>query len=148
MMKTREEYLQSVVDLFRRDLRRVGITVPRVHISVGMTGQGRTIGLTYARVHSPDNLNQIFISPELYETNLVIGVVGHEVCHAILNCEGGHGKKFTLLARQLGMTKPYTVITPGPIMQEKCEVIKSRLGKYPHPGFKYLGERPTKCGNH
>ena len=146
-MRNREQYLQSVVTHFRRDLKKVGITVPPVHISVGMTGQGRTIGLTYARLHSPDNCNQIFLTPEISDTDDAIGVVAHEVVHAILDCEYGHGREFTLLARHLGLTKPYAVVTAGPILIEKMKKIRSSLGKYPHPGFTFLDTKPTKCGN-
>ena len=143
MTKNREQYLQNVVEYFRKDLKKVGLKVPPVHISVGMTGQGRTIGLTYARSHSPDSRNQIFISPEVRDN--VHGVVAHEIVHAMLDCAGGHGRDFVLLARHLGLTKPYTVITAGPILLQKIEEIEASLGKYPHPGFAYLDSKPTKC---
>lgn len=145
MTFNREAYLQDVAKEFRRDFKRLGVTVPAVHISVGHVGRGKTIGGTYPRYTSADKRNHIFVDPFVVGTNLVICVLGHELVHAALDCAGGHGREFQLLARQIGFVKPYAEPWPSPELDERIKEIVAKLGKYKHPQLNLYSSPPSKC---
>ena len=133
----REPYLQNVVEELRGDFLEQGVTIPLLHISVGMVGQGKTIALTYAKRHSPDGLNQVYISPTINNTDHVIHVVAHELVHVALDCKGGHGPNFSKLAKRIGLVSPYSFSVAGPQLGRRAQEIKKKWGEYPHPGFTY-----------
>lgn len=93
----------------------------------------RALGQCWARQVSRDHHNEIFISPILDDGLKVLGVLCHELCHAVDDCKNGHKAAFKRIAIDIGLTsgKPKEVM-PGPELDECLNELLADLGPYPH----------------
>jgi hypothetical protein len=58
--------------------------------------------------------------------------VYHELCHAALDCEGGHGAEFKKLALAGGLVGKVKATMAGPLFIDVMQGIIERIGPYPH----------------
>ena len=70
----------------------------------------------------------------------IAGVVAHELCH-VGAPKDGHGKRFTALARHLGLEGKPTATTAGPKFRERIEPELKALGPYPHASLNLNGTK-------
>lgn len=136
---TREAWLQRAVDDFRIDFDDLGCPLPLgLHVSVGWpTGsRGAAIGQCFPSYLARDGASHIFVSPALDDPVLVLGVMVHELVHAALDCEGGHGRLFGRLARELGLAGRLTATRPGPELRARLNALVGSLGDYPHAALR------------
>jgi hypothetical protein len=84
--------------------------IPAVRVTCGFPssnarpGRKQTIGECWDGSQAEDGVAQIFISPVLRDSVRVLGVLVHELVHAVVGCEEGHKGAFAKLARALGLT--------------------------------------------
>ncbi len=133
---TREEWLQRFVELSRKHFKAAGHPLPkRVRVSVGFPSKGirsSTIGECWASSETKDNVCEIFIRPSLQDdASRIADVLTHELCHAVLGHEAGHGKSFKLLATSLGLTGKMTATTAGEAWHAWADPILKALGRFP-----------------
>lgn len=133
---TREQWLQHAVTLLRRDMAKRDVTIPPVKVSCSWPGGGdsqKRIGECWPTQASKAGINEVFISPKLADPAKVVGILGHELAHAVDNCKNGHKKQFTAIAHKMGMEGKPTQIQP-PV--EACEKWAAKLvkkhGAFPH----------------
>lgn len=166
--ETREQYLLAAVEAVRPIFTRAGATIPPVHVSTGWpssrgTSQKRkALGECWDKTASADTVAQIFISPWLSDClNArppgddgcgVLPVLVHELVHAVLGTEAGHGPKFRKLALAVGLEGKMTSTNAGAQLVEELKAIMPALGDYPHAkldltksGRKKQGTRMIKC---
>jgi len=62
----------------------------------------------------------------------VTEVLCHELIHAALDCEDGHGPRFRKLAVAIGLEGPMRSTHAGPELRECLNVLCAELGPYPH----------------
>jgi hypothetical protein len=78
----------------------------------------------------------------------VIGVLSHELVHAALPNDVGHGDEFKKACKQLGLEGRATSALPGLELQKKLDVIAEEIGDYPHPHIileeKQKNDKPKK----
>ncbi len=114
----RETYLHSAVSEIRPLFKSAGYRLPtKIHVSVGWAGgiSGRIArGQCWARSGSSDRKNHLFIAPTVEDTQEVLTVLTHELVHAYDDCQNGHRKEFTRVAKDVGLIGPvFTTATAG-----------------------------------
>jgi hypothetical protein len=134
--KTREEWLARFTEASRPFFKKAGHPLPKkVRCSVGFPSKGiraKSIGECWADTATKDGVCEIFIRPSLQDDgSRIADVLTHELCHAALGHEEGHGKTFKYLATSLGLTGKMTATTAGPAWHEWADPIVKALGKFP-----------------
>jgi hypothetical protein len=134
--KTREEWLARFTEASRPLFKQAGHPLPkRVRCSVGFPSKGiraKTIGECWSKDDTKDGVCEIFIRPSLQDDgSRIADVLTHELCHAALGSEEGHGKLFRRLATGLGLTGKMTATTAGPGWHAWADPIVKDLGKFP-----------------
>ncbi len=142
MKLTRENWLNEATNLLQSGVFKTAkLTIPKdVKISCGFALGTRktkatrflTLGVCHPRSHSSANVNEIFMSPQNADTIKTLGVLAHELIHAIDNCKNGHGKVFRDMAHAIGLEGKMTMTTESPALIVELEKIAQKLGKYPH----------------
>ncbi|MFF0481075.1 hypothetical protein [Streptomyces sp. NPDC004435] len=135
---TREEWLHQAIDALRPEFERINFPLPeKIHVSVGF-GYGakresaKILGQCWARFVSEDNVNHIFISPELNDASRVLDVLIHELVHAADDCKSGHKGDFATAAKALGLTGKMTATIATPELAEKLQALAEAIGPYNH----------------
>jgi hypothetical protein len=115
-----------------------GLQVVPVRVSCGWPsrralGNGpHVIGQCFAPQVCADGVSQIFISPRIHESIQVLGTLLHELLHAVVGNEYGHGKAFSQPARRLGLVGPPTATSVGPALEPILKTFVEQMGPYPH----------------
>jgi hypothetical protein len=135
---TREAWLERAIDALRSRFDEVGLPLPeRVHVSVGFGYGARKesptiLGQCWARSASADNINHVFISPELHDTAGVLGTLLHELIHVGDDCASGHKGRFAEAAVRLGLEGSMLATTPSVDLAAELMCLAETLGAYPH----------------
>ena len=138
-MKNRESWLIRAVRELTPLFDSIGLSVPKVQVSVGFTScgkNGRAIGECWPRKLAEGSENQIFISPTLETPFEVLEVLTHELIHAIDDCKHKHGKVFKNIANDIGLIGPMRATNAGPELSLELSRIAKKLGDFPHGKLK------------
>lgn len=115
-----------------------GKAMPKYRISVGFPSRGamsqkkRVIGQCWDGLVSASGHSELFISPLLENPMTVAGTVIHEMIHANVGCNFGHGKEFSQVAKAVGLDGKPTATVPGEQFIKIADPILNKLGPYPH----------------
>jgi len=92
----RETWLNLITDKhIRNHFNNAGYTIPdNVRLSCSLTSHKKAIGQCWSSIASEDNHFEIFIHPSIAESNRVVDILIHELCHAVVGIPAGHGKVF------------------------------------------------------
>lgn len=136
--KFREEWLHNATEVVGRMLNEMAsVTVPEVRVSTGWPSKGgtslkkRVIGQCWKPEATKDGIGQVFISPTLETGYDVLGVLVHELIHAV-HPEAKHAGKFIETAKAVGLTGKWTATVPGEDLEKALRVLAEELGPYPH----------------
>ena len=135
---TREEWLHKAIDALRPKFEAIGFPIPeKIHVSVGFgygakRESGKILGQCWATRASDDNVNHIFISPEMNDSARVLDVLVHELVHAADDCKNGHTGDFAKAAKALGLTGKMTATVASPELAEEMKALAESLGAYSH----------------
>lgn len=143
--KYAEVWLNEAVELLRPDFAQAGYDIPPVYLSVGFSTDGykptakkNTIGVCHAQSMTVDGVNEIFISPIVYEPVEVLSLLVHELIHAIDDCKSGHGEGFQKISCALKCADNPSVSHQEFREQvQKYRTIADQLGRYPRSGVNY-----------
>lgn len=135
---TREAWLERAIDALRPRFIEIGLPLPeRIHVSVGFGYGAKSesaimLGQCWARAASEDEVNHVFVSPEVHDTAMVLMILLHELIHAADNCESGHKGRFAEAAVRLGFEGK--MLDPEPSIELAVELmcLAETLGEYPH----------------
>ncbi|MFE0648529.1 hypothetical protein ACFVZH_08085 [Streptomyces sp. NPDC059534] len=143
---TREEWLHLAIEALRPEFAKIGFPLPeKLHVSVGF-GYGakresaKVLGQCWARRVSEDDVNHIFISPELRDAPRVLDVLAHELVHAADDCKSGHKGAFATAAKALGLTGKMTATVASPEFAERMAALAEELGPYDHATLYPMGK--------
>lgn len=148
--KTREQWLEAAVQLMEPLFKKHGYNIPKVRVSCGwpssraLSAKRRCGGECWAGSSSEDGLAQIFISPLYKAPTETLGILVHEVVHAVVGCAAKHGKVFRKCAVAVGLEGKMTSTVASKSLVEVFQGwIKASLGDYPHAALR-PGQRPVK----
>ena len=104
---TREEWLMRAAKLILKHVAELGYEpTGEVRVALGVPPQkGRktkTLGVCYHSAASEAAYREIFIHPELTDSRKLLGVLAHEIGHAVLKDGVGHRKPFRKFCEAIG----------------------------------------------
>jgi hypothetical protein len=132
----REQWLNNAVTSVRGIFHANGFPIPdHVRVSCGFPlsrarSLYRNVGVHFAPELSDDATHQIFISPVLDDSVEVLGVLMHELSHAVTGSE--HGTLFKHCVRKVWLEGKLTQTKVGSQFRENFAPILESLGVYPH----------------
>jgi len=133
---TREEWLTAAIEALAPLFKQHGHTVPPVRVSVGWPGgrgpKQNVVGQCWGTTSAADGTAQMFISPIVSDPYAVLGILAHELAHAVDDCRNGHRAPFVRIIRSIGLAGKPTATTPGPELEPVLHGIIGTLGMFPH----------------
>lgn len=146
----REVWLVKAANAMRASWRDVGVLVPAdVRVTCGFPGGGsprKRIGECWPRERSAAKINEVFINPVLSDTFKVLDVLGHELLHAVDDCESQHRAVFTRNSKLVGYTGGKHSKVESERAKLLIDIITRQLGPYPHK--EVLIERKARNEKH
>lgn len=134
----REGYLECAVSELSDYIGKAGYTMPKIKVSAGwpstkaFSAKARTLGECWHHDMIDQEVSHIFISPYLSDTVKVVGVLVHEIGHAILPQEVKHKKQFKQYMTAVGLTGKATATEPDEVLTSFISLLIDRIGIYPH----------------
>jgi len=136
MIKTREQYMNAFIAKARPHFAKIGAPIPeRVRASIGFTSKGlrgKRIGECWDSLASGDATFEMFIVPSIDDPQRICGILTHELIHAAVGLEAGHGPAFRKVAVALGLEGKMTATTEGEKWHAWANPIIAKLGDLPH----------------
>lgn len=133
---TREDWLNAFVAESRPVFSGAGYPLPEhVRVSIGFTSGGRrgkSIGECWADTASDDGHFEIFLRPSMHGASRIADVLTHELCHAAVGLEAGHGKPFKACAEAVGLEGKMTSTTAGDAWYRWALPVLGALGPMPY----------------
>lgn len=155
--ESRETWLRSATNELRPYFESQGYPLPefiRFAIAFPSTGRkGRRVGECWHPEASADQHFEIILRADIADPVEVLCKLVHELVHAALPADAGHGKLFKKAALKLGLTDgPMRYVMPGKLLVPKLEELAAALGPLPHakldiertPDGKRPADRPKK----
>jgi hypothetical protein len=143
MYKTREEWLEaSVEELRERFFIPYEVELDaKISVSTGWTSKGsktNRIGECWPPEVTKNGSTHIFITPTLLDPIEVLATLLHELVHASLRCEHGHGKPFVKIIRKFGLEgKPKaTYAAENSDCWHRLKAVADKMGEYPHDSIR------------
>lgn len=138
--RLREEWLANLAALFLPEIEaRAGVKVPAFRVTCGFPSRGGELGgksvvrgQCWTPEASGDAHAEIFISPIVDDAATVAAILAHELMHAALGCDEGHGKRFQLAMGKLGHAAPFTTANPTAAFEAWTAPLLAKVGAYPH----------------
>ena len=134
--ETREGWLRAATDDLRRYFSENGYEIPeKMRFSIGFpsTGrQGKRRGELWHAVTSDDETCELFIRADVEAPADVLGILVHELLHAVLPVDAGHGKLYKEGAAKIGLTGPMREAMPNALLSDLLAKIAVDLGPLPH----------------
>jgi hypothetical protein len=81
---------------------------------------------------SADEHFEIFIRADLHEPETVLGVLVHELVHAVVPVDAKHGKHYRAAAVKIGLQGKMVHALPGPLLNNRLAELALNLGPMPH----------------
>jgi hypothetical protein len=132
----REQWLNNAVTSVRGIFHANGFPIPdHIRVSCGFPSKRarslyRNVGEHFSPDASEDATHQIFISPVLDDSVEVLGVLMHELSHAVTG--SSHGTSFKHCVRKVWLEGSLTQTKVGAEFRSNFAPILESLGVYPH----------------
>lgn len=150
---TREGWLAAATEALHPAFSDAGLTIPgNIRFAVAFPssgGRSSTVGECWYPEASSDGYVQIIIRADHDEPGEVLAILIHELVHACLPAEAGHGKVFKRHATALGLTGKMTATVPDIDLIARLSVLSESIGALPHGKLDYAGvaaDTPKKQG--
>jgi hypothetical protein len=133
---TREEWLLVAAEEIRFALAGLVEVPTDVQVSCSWPGGGspaKRIGECWPRAASKAGVNEVFVSPKIEDGLKVVGILAHELAHAVDNCKNGHRAPFVHIAKRMFLEGKPTQMMPDALhAQAWLTATEKRVGRYPH----------------
>lgn len=149
MSTKRENWFNKALPLLQEHVfTPAGLAIPdNVRIGVGTLSSrsgksnSASLGICFPAEKSESKTIEIFISPELEDSNRVLDVVCHELIHAIDGNKNGHKGPFRKMALAIGLEGKMTATTASERLNGTLSEIVEEIGKYPHEKLDTTGQK-------
>lgn len=135
----REEWLGVAVQELEPLFTRNGYQMPeKIKVSCGWGAGSRgtskkILGQCWSPEASAGGNHEIFIAPSVDEPVKALGVLIHELIHAVVGVKAGHGGPFKKACSRIGLEGKATQALPGKALNDWiAAVLLPKLGNYPH----------------
>lgn len=134
--QTREDWLNAFIGYARPVFEAANAPLPsNVRVAVGFTSKGvkgSRIGECWSDSASEDGHFEIFLKPTLDNVARICDVLTHELVHAAVGIQAGHGPAFKRVAMCIGLKGKMTATTAGAEWYAWALPIIERLGPMPY----------------
>lgn len=134
----REDWLAAVAAEMAPWFADLGHPLPPVRMAVGFTSKGmrsKRIGECWSNDCSGDGVFEIFITPQIAESERVADILAHELVHAAVGLDAKHGPRFRKVAVAIGLEGKMTATTAGEQFKRAFAPILEKVGPIPHAGL-------------
>ena len=139
---TREDWLNQVAQRMRPLFTAAGAELPeRFRVTMSLTRRKKAIGVCYDRSASADGAYEILVRLDQHEPLDVAAILAHELVHAAVGVEQGHGPAFGKVARAIGLDGKLTATVPGDEFRASVAPILDEVGPFPHAPLDWSGQR-------
>jgi hypothetical protein len=134
----REQWLMRAVVKARPLFKRSGFEVPaNIRVSCGLPsvrafGKRRAVGECWAAMATRDRKVEIYVSPTIDDGTEVLGTLLHELVHAVVGVDKGHGTAFKRCASLVGLEGKPRECGAGKALKPWVVSVVKALGAYPH----------------
>jgi hypothetical protein len=133
---TRESWLRAATGELRSYFTRCGYPLPdRIRFAIGFPSTGRKgnrEGECWHSSTSADEHFEIFIRADFDEPSKVLGILVHELVHAVVPIDAKHGKQYRDAAIKIGLQGQMVHAMPGELLQKRLDDLAASLGPLPH----------------
>jgi hypothetical protein len=133
---TRESWLRAATNELRPYFESSGYPLPqKIRFAIGFpsTGRrGRRIGECWHSSTSADEHFEIFIRADIADPGEVLGVLVHELVHAVVPIHAKHGRLYRAAAVKIGLDGPMMHAMPGILLRKRLDDLAALLGPLPH----------------
>jgi hypothetical protein len=133
---TRESWLRAATNELRDYFKRCEYPLPdKIRFAIGFPSTGRKgnrVGECWHSSTSADEHYEIFIRADLAEPEKVLGVLVHELVHAVVPVDARHGKHYRAAALKIGLQGKMVHAMPGELLQKQLDDLAALLGPLPH----------------
>jgi hypothetical protein len=133
---TRESWLRAATNELRSYFMGCGYPLPdKIRFAIGFPSTGRKgnrVGECWHSSTSVDEHFEIFIRADLSEPENVLGVLVHELVHAVVPVDAKHGKVYRAAAVKIGLQGKMVHAMPGILLQKRLDDLAAALGPLPH----------------
>ena len=138
---TREEWMMRCVEIARPLFAEQDALLPSVRVSLAPPHQNkmRAIGLCWHPGTCADDAREVWVSSALDEPLKVAATLVHELCHACLPGEEGHGRNFKKLATAMGLAGKATATYGSEEFNEAWTEHLKAAGPMPGAAFTSVG---------
>lgn len=141
-MNTREEWLNKVARLMRPMFNEVGSGLPeRFRVTMSLTRRAKAIGTCYSPEASADGTSEILIRLDQSDPMTVAAILAHELTHAAVGVDAGHGAPFRRVALAIGLEGKMTATTAGEKFKTTVTPILEAVGPFPHAPLDWTAKK-------
>lgn len=143
-MNTREHWLIEATKLISDGIfRPKGLIVPNVRVSIGFTGSrtAKAIGAHWAPASAKDGIGQIYIVPTHDTSIAILDTLVHELVHAAIGNDKGHGPVFKRAALSVGLEGKMRSTHAGKELRERLNALVKDIGEIPHAQLNKLEQK-------
>jgi hypothetical protein len=132
--ESRDMWLRAATAELRPYFESCDYPLPEnIRYAVAFTSAGRKGSLQGETWHaSEDGSFEIIIKADQFDPVEILGILIHQLIHAALPPDAGHGKPFKDAMMKLGMIGAPRLCSPGPLLRRQLEEIAANLGPLPH----------------
>jgi hypothetical protein len=148
---SREAWLQAATNSLRPYFEKLSYRLPeKIRFAIAFTSGGKKglAGECWRPESSADGHYEIIIKADRDDPVDILGILVHELVHALLPLSAKHGKKFKAIAGRVGLEGKMREAAPGPVLHERLSSIAENLGPLPHArlDFATRSDAPKKSG--
>ena len=118
---TREEWLNRAKDgMIETLFKQAGVedTAQKTKIRVtcaptSYRADSKVLGWCFGEGSSKDKTHEIIISSKVDDASRAMDILAHEITHAVVGLEAGHGLEFRALATKIGLEGKMTATVAG-----------------------------------
>ena len=133
---SRESWLRAAAKELTEYFKSCGLVIPeniRFAIAFPSTGRrGARIGECWHSSTSEDGNYEIIIRADIADPVEVLGVLVHELIHAVLPVDAGHGKIYKDAAIKVGLEGKMRHAMPSQLLRPRLVALAETLGALPH----------------
>lgn len=133
---TRESWLRTATKIMRPYFEECGYPLPEnIRFAIAFTSSGKKGALpgeTWHGTATADGSFEIIIKGDEDDALEILGTLMHQLAHAALPADAGHGKPFKAAAASLGLHGPMRFARPTPPLRKRLEELITQLGPLPH----------------
>lgn len=144
---TREQWLNDIAQSMKPWFVELGCQLGEFRTSIGFPSTGRRskrVGECWYAPSTRDGYHEIFISPTIFDSERIAGILAHELVHVAAGQEAKHGPQFKEIALAIGLEGPMRATKEGELFKERFQPILEVHGPFPGGGITGQDSRPRQ----